>query len=113
LRHYHKKIPLDFIKHWNEISYWINESIIIAICSVLDSYKFYDDKETKITEFNLPVDVKDKWDLIRDIRNYLCHNNRNIAHRDLKNRMIRILKLSKEDFKFGIPLPIDKVVEKL
>ena len=68
---------------------------------------------TKITEFNLPVDVKDKWDLIRDIRNYLCHNNRNIAHRDLKNRMIRILKLSKEDFKFGIPLPIDKVVEKL
>ena len=106
-------IPIDFVKHWNEISHWINESFIIAICSVLASYKFYDDKDTKIFEYNLAVDVKEKWDLIRDIRNFLCHNKRNIEHRDLKNRMISLLKLSKEDFKAGIPLPINKVVEKL
>jgi hypothetical protein len=106
-------IPAEFVSHWNSISHWINESFIIAMCSVLECHKFYDDKNTKINQFSIPNDVIEKWKLLRDIRNYLCHNKSDMNDRNIKQRMITYLILPKAAFKHRLPLSITDVIKPL
>lgn len=108
------KITKEDISLINELGYWINQSAIIRLCALLESYGVI----TKKSKINVNLKGHEEVDIQRRLRNYFAHTNKyNPKDPDqlkLYNRIVEHFKLTeKESSKFNLPIPINSVVDKI
>ena len=102
-------ITAEKIQEINEIGRWVNQSFIVRLCALLESYHIISKNENE--RINQSIDGHDDVDILRRLRNILAHtsgryNSNDLEERKLYKRIIEKYSVKIEDGETAEEFPL-------
>ena len=112
---YEHALTKSDIERLRNLCYWINQSFLIRLYTLLEYYKLVSKNPTK-NKIRKELDGHEELDILRRLRNQFAHTGKynpdDGAQEILFNRIVKQFKIEAKDIDERIfPIPIDKVIK--